>query len=53
MCFATKPGSVGVLRLLLSMLVPVKGRILMGGVFPFGEFAFQAEGSCIRDWEVG
>jgi hypothetical protein len=32
---------VGVLCLLLSLLVPLKGRRFMGGVFPFGEVAFQ------------
>jgi hypothetical protein len=43
---------VGVLRLLISLLVPVKGRSFTGGVL-FGEVAFQAEGSCIREWQDG
>jgi hypothetical protein len=40
---------VGVLRLLLSFLVPLKGRSFTGGEFSVGEFAFQAEGGHVRD----
>jgi hypothetical protein len=39
---------VGVLRLLLSILVPLKGRRFTGG-FSVGEVAFQAEGGHVRD----
>jgi hypothetical protein len=39
---------VGVLSLLLSILVPLKGRSFTGGV-SIGEVAFQAEGGHVRD----
>jgi hypothetical protein len=40
---------VGVLRLLLSILAPIKGRSFTGGEFSVGEVAFQAEGGHVRD----
>jgi hypothetical protein len=41
--------SVGVLRLLLSILVPLKGHSFTGREFSVGEVAFQAEGGHVRD----
>jgi hypothetical protein len=40
---------VGVLRLLLSILVPLKGRGFTGGELSVGEVSFQAEGGHVRD----
>jgi hypothetical protein len=40
---------VGVLRLLLSILVPLKGHSFTGGELSVGEVAFQAEGGHVRD----
>jgi hypothetical protein len=41
---------VGVLRLLLSIIVPLTGRSFTGGV-SLGEVAFQAEGGHVRDFQ--
>jgi hypothetical protein len=40
---------VGVLRLLLCILVPLKGRGFTGGGFSVGEVAFQTEGCHVID----
>jgi hypothetical protein len=40
---------VGVMRVLLSILVPLKGRSFTGGEFSVGEVAFQAECGHVRD----
>jgi hypothetical protein len=42
---------IGVLRLLLSILVPLKGRSFTGGGVSVGEVAFQAEVGHVRDFK--